>query len=134
MKKGDSITKEERELRERQQKEFQAYNLEYTEYIGQLKSEWLSKNRRRSNGFGGSDLYETMSEQEREKVHNTMDQWPKYITPFAEAWWKERGYGVIWPENNSETMKLYLLDSVENQCEERAESAEIQLTLQFDLP
>ncbi len=34
------------------------------------------------------------------------------IGPVAEAWWKERGYGCVWPEDDSEPMKVYELETV----------------------
>lgn len=110
----DSIALVETELRKRIQEEFNAHNEQYATYIDDLKSEWLAENRIRSNGFG-SDCYETMNPTQREEVHNRINQWERYITPLAEAWWKERGYGIIWPDDNAQPMKLYKLDTIEEE-------------------
>ncbi len=82
-------------------------NAEYESYISKLRVDWLAQNR-----VNSKDVYEVMSPVEQNKVHQYIDQWSKYVTPLAEAWWKQRGYGVIWPDNNSETMKVHRLEAV----------------------
>jgi len=81
-------------------------NAEYRKYIEGIKREWIARNRVRSNR-----VYETMRKEEREEVHRRIQQWGRYIEPIAEAWWAERGYGCIWPDDNSEPMGLYRLES-----------------------
>jgi len=46
-----------------------------------------------------------------EIVHQRMAQWARYVTPFAEAWWKERGCGVKWPDDNSKPMQVFKLQT-----------------------
>jgi len=87
------------------QAEQQALGQEYEAYIRKLKVEWLAKNR-----ITSGDVYEVMRPHEREKVHQRMAEWGTYVTPFAEAWWKERGFGVIWPEKESEPIQVYKLE------------------------
>lgn len=77
---------------------------EHIQYIEKLKARWLSRNRVRSR-----DVYEVMRPEDREKVHQKIRDWGIYIAPIAEAWWKERGYGVLWPDDNSKPMRVYKL-------------------------
>ena len=86
------------------QSEVDALNAEYEVYVRKLRTEWLSQNRVDSN-----DVYEVMRPEQRAEVHQRIAQWGRYITPLAEAWWKERGYGVIWPEDDSKPMQVYRL-------------------------
>lgn len=88
------------------QTEFDALNNEYGAYITELRTNWLTQNRVESGG-----VYEVTRPEERAKVHRRIAQWGRYITPLAEAWWKERGYGVIWPAHDSEPMKVYKLEA-----------------------
>jgi hypothetical protein len=83
-----------------------ALNKQYGEYIGRLKTSWLSENRMRSG-----EVYEVMRSEERAEVHRRIAAWGRYITPFAEAWWKERGYGIVWPDDNSKPMQIYRLQA-----------------------
>lgn len=87
--------------------ELNALNKEYRAYIDKLKADWLSRNRMRSG-----DVYETMRPEERHDVHRRIGAWTRYITPLAEAWWKERGYAVIWPEDDSKPMKVQKLEVI----------------------
>ena len=82
-------------------------NKEYERYIRNLQAEWLSRNR-----VDSRDVYEVMRPHERAEVHNRIAEWGRYITPLAEAWWRERGYGVIWPDENSQPMQVYPLEGV----------------------
>jgi hypothetical protein len=82
-----------------EQTEVDVLNIEYKAYIEKLKREWRSENYVRSN-----NVYEVMDSREREGVHARINQWARYITPFAETWWKERGYEVLWPDDSSKPM------------------------------
>ena len=86
---------------------FKALDNEYREYIGKLKTSWLSINQVESKR-----VYEVMYPHEQAEVQGKISAWSRYITPLAEAWWKERGYGCVWPEDDSESMKVYELDTV----------------------
>jgi len=50
-----------------------------------------------------------MNERNREEVDNIIAIWGRYITPLAEAWWEERGYRVVWLNNNSKPIQLHKL-------------------------
>jgi hypothetical protein len=52
-----------------------------------------------------------MSPRDREEVNQIIDRWNRYVTPLAEAWWRERGYGITWPEDDSKPMQIYSLKS-----------------------
>lgn len=86
------------------QSEIDALNKEYDAYINELRTNWLVLNRVNSN-----DVYEVMSSREREDVRSRMAEWGRYVTPLAEAWWKKKGFGVIWPASDSESMKIHKL-------------------------
>jgi hypothetical protein len=79
---------------------------EFRAYVDDLKRKWSSGMR-----VDSKDVYEVMSARDRERVDNIIDAWGRYITPFAEAWWKERGYGVVWPDDNKEPMQVHKLES-----------------------
>ena len=79
---------------------------EFKEYVDALKREWLRQNR-----VDSRDVYEVMRPEEREKVHGRIRQWESYITPLAEAWWRERGYSVTWPDDNSKPMQVQRLEA-----------------------
>jgi hypothetical protein len=85
-----------------QQTEVDALNTEYAEYIARLRRNWLAQNRSTSR-----DVYEVMNDRDREEVKGIISRWVKYITPLAEKWWKEHGYSVVWPKNDSEPMQVY---------------------------
>lgn len=80
-------------------------SLEYRSYIESLKREWLAQNQVHSR-----NILEFMSEIERSRVRWKIAQWATYVTPLAEAWWKERGYRVEWPDDDSKPMKVYELE------------------------
>ena len=88
------------------QAEFDALDEEYRAYISELKVSWLVQNR-----FDSWDVYEVMRPEERKKVHQRIAQWGRYITPFAEAWWKKRGYAVVWPDDDSKPMQVCKLEA-----------------------
>lgn len=83
------------------QAEVDVLNIEYKAYIDKLWADWRDANRVRSK-----NVYEVMDPHEREEVHRRMRQWEVYITPLAEAWWKERGYEVSWPDVSSKPMQV----------------------------
>lgn len=87
------------------QSKIRKLNNEYRTYIEGIKRKWTAENRVQSNR-----VYETMYPSERAEVQRRIEQWGRYITPIAEAWWKERGYGCIWPKNNSDPMQVYQLE------------------------
>lgn len=88
------------------QNELEALWREFKIHVEGLKREWLRQNRVESR-----DVFEVMRPEERERVHGRIRQWERYITPLAEAWWKERGYGVIWPDDNSKPMQIQRLET-----------------------
>jgi molybdopterin-guanine dinucleotide biosynthesis protein A len=75
---------------------------DYKAYINNLKRDWLAKNRTPAS----SQVYELMSEMERGQVRATIAAWSRYVTPLAEAWWKERGYRIEWPDDDSQPMRV----------------------------
>lgn len=77
---------------------------EHKAYVGDLKATWLVQNRMNSR-----NVLEVMPPQERAEVHRRIAEWARYITPLAEAWWKERGYRVVWPDDNSKSMQVFKL-------------------------
>jgi hypothetical protein len=79
---------------------------EFRTYVEELKRKWTVGKR-----VDSKEVYEVMNARDRERVDNIIDAWGRYITPFAEAWWKERGYGVVWPDDNSEPMQVVKLDA-----------------------
>ena len=87
------------------QGEVHALYLEFKAYIKALQIDWLRENRPESR-----DVYEVMSNHDRREVHNCIRRWEEYVTPIAEAWWRERGYGVVWPDDNSQAMQVYRLE------------------------
>ncbi len=89
------------------QSEFDALNKEYETFIHHLQANYLSQNK-----VDSKDVYEVMHPNDRAKVDGVIVSWAKYITPLAEAWWKERGCGVIWPDDNSKPMQVYKLELV----------------------
>jgi len=89
------------------QEEFRILDQEYTLYIKGIQEDWLKKNRPRIK-----DVWEVMSKPEHEKVRQCMAQCAAYITPIAEEWWKKRGFGCIWPKDDSAPMQVYELEDV----------------------
>ncbi len=86
------------------QTELEALGKEFKSYIEDLRKGWLRQNR-----IDSRDVYEVMRPEDRARVQGRIRQWESYITPPAEAWWKERGYGVIWPDDNSKPMQVQRL-------------------------
>ena len=87
-----------------EQKEFEVLCKEHRKYIEEIRFRWLPNNQIES-----TRVYEIMYPHEQERVHQKISEWEKYITPISEAWWKERGYGVVWPENNTDPVGYYRL-------------------------
>lgn len=83
---------------------FELLNKEFYQYVETLRREWLIKNR----GYPGK-VYETMTPKERVEVQNKIMAWREYITPLAEAWWKERGFELFWPEDDCKPVRLFEL-------------------------
>jgi hypothetical protein len=87
------------------QTELETLGREFVAYVEDLKREWLRENRVESR-----DVYEVMRPEEQERVHGRIRQWERYITPLSESWWRERGYSVIWPDDNSKPMQVQKLE------------------------
>lgn len=88
------------------QAEVDVLNAEYEVYVRELRREWFAKNQPRVDS---GDVYEVMRPDDKARVRGCIDRWKKYITPIAETWWKERGYGVVWLDDDSKPMQLYRL-------------------------
>lgn len=80
-------------------------DMEYQQFIAAERVKWNAENHIHSN-----NVWETMYEFEREACRSLVKKWEYHITPISEKWWKDRGYGVIWPEDNKDPMKVYKLD------------------------
>lgn len=52
-----------------------------------------------------------MSPAEQAKVEEKKSELSRYITPLSEAWWKERGWGVLWPDDDSKPMQVFKLET-----------------------
>lgn len=87
------------------QLEVDSLSVEYRSYIDKLEIAWKKENKPPSF----TDVYEVLRPDQREEIDQYISNWAKYITPFAEAWWKVRGFGVIWPDDDSKPMQLYEL-------------------------
>ncbi len=81
---------------------FKLLDAEYRIYISELKTAWKHKN----SPPQFRDVYEVLRPDQMEQLDDHIDLWARYVTPFAEQWWRERGYGVIWPEDDSKPMQL----------------------------
>lgn len=84
---------------------FKSLCKEFKTYIHELKTKWDKDNR--PSKF--RDVYEVLRPDERKQIEDYIDRWARYITPIAEAWWKEHGYGVNWPDDNSKPVGYYRL-------------------------
>ena len=87
------------------QAKFEALHRTHREYIEGLQKEWLQENNHRPKAWR---LYELDAE-ERQRVDGVIRNWEEYVTPLAEAWWRERGFGVRWPKKSSESCEYYKL-------------------------
>lgn len=90
-----------------QEAEFKALDIEYQKYIGELKAKW-----HREHPLHSRNVIEVWSEHEREQANHHIADYKYYITPIIEAWWKERGWGVIWPDDDSKPMQCYKFEEV----------------------
>ncbi len=79
---------------------------EYKTYIERLKAKWLREN---NHPPGVWTLYELDPEEQR-RVHGVNHRWGQYITPIAESWWQQRGYGIEWPKKSSDPCRYYRLE------------------------
>ncbi len=78
---------------------------EFKLYIGKLKTKWRDENK--PSTF--RDVYEVLRPDQIKQIDDHNNLWDRYVTPIAEAWWKERGYGVNWPDDNSKPVGYYKL-------------------------
>jgi hypothetical protein len=85
-----------------------ALNDEYKAWVLEKRRAWLINNRPKTR-----DVWEVMDKIDREKVQKCLDDWGRYIGPKAENWWEERGYGCLWPEDNTASMLTYKLENRE---------------------
>jgi|GEM_PF-2508023 len=86
------------------QEAFDALDKQYVAHIKPLKFAWIQANRVNSR-----DVYEVMTPDQQDEIKRRLAGYPEYITPLAEAWWRERGYGVTWPDDDSQPMNVYKL-------------------------
>jgi hypothetical protein len=90
-----------------------ALSEEFESYVLEKRRVWLNENK-----YQTTEVYEVLNRTERAKVHKCFDQLNDYIAITAEAWWEKRGYGCIWPDDNSEPMGVYKLEgSTETEIE-----------------
>jgi hypothetical protein len=87
--------------------EFDSLNPLYEKYIRELQAKWYRK-----NPFRSDKVIEIWDAHDRERANSYTADWAYYVTPFAEAWWKERGYGIIWPDDDSQPVAFYKLENV----------------------
>lgn len=100
-----------------ERKKFEVLDKEYQVYIQKLKWDWTNKN----NPPSFQHVYEILRPEEHAQIDQYRADWANYVTPFAEAWWKERGYGIIWPEDNSKLTQIYKLETVDVDTKEVVE-------------
>ncbi len=84
---------------------FESLCKEFRIYIDELKTKWKVNNR--PPQF--KDVYEILRPDEKAQIESHINNWDRYITPIAEEWWKQRGYGVNWPDDNSKPVGYYKL-------------------------
>ncbi len=78
---------------------------DYRAYIEQLRTAWLETKRVTSK-----KVLELMCPDERAEVDVRVAEWARHVTPLANAWWKERGYGVIWPADDTKPEQHFKLE------------------------
>jgi D-mannonate dehydratase len=98
---SDTIKKQQTDL-----ETFKSLCEEFKIYIGKLETEWKQNNK--PPKF--RDVYEVLRPDERKQIQDHINHWVSYVTPVAEEWWKDRGYGVIWPDDNSKPVGYYKLN------------------------
>jgi hypothetical protein len=70
-------------------------NFEYRVYLKELCREWLAQNHSLPRD-----------------VREVKARWIRYMTPLADAWWRERGYSVVWPDGGgTEPVKVHKLEA-----------------------
>lgn len=89
-----------------EQAEFKELCKQFKEYAEDLKRKWDTQ-----NPLHTVNVLEVMSRTELEQVQRHLQRWASYVEPLAEAWWKERGYGVKWPADNSKPVSYHKLQS-----------------------
>jgi hypothetical protein len=90
---ASTVTREELEA------QFHVLQAEYTEHMESLKHAWLREN---NTMRGHPECYEVMRDKDRQQVHSVMRSYHSYITPIAEKWWKDHGWTIHWPKDNSD--------------------------------
>lgn len=85
--------------REELKVQFDALHAEYVQHMENLKRNWLLLNNTIHNH---PDCYEVMRDKDRAEVDGILRSFDVYITPIAEKWWKDRGWTIQWPANNSD--------------------------------
>lgn len=98
-------------------------NEEYQRYIAGERTRWIE-----ARGIRTDTLAPLLSQEARNKIENLSHAWSEHITPLAEAWWNQRGYGVVWPEEHTRPMQVYKLSNKDSQdeqqqCHELADTA-----------
>lgn len=96
-----------------EQAEIEDLRVAYQAYIETLRRDWLDQFRIQSR-----NAYEmTRPEQREEEIDACIAGWRIYKTPFEEAWWKERGYKVVWPDDDLQPMEVHRLETAQSQSE-----------------
>jgi hypothetical protein len=78
-----------------------ALKVDYEAYIEQLKMAW-----NKENPFDSDRVVQTWNASERERWNQHAARWAKYVTPLAEQWCKEKGYRIIWPDDNTQPTRF----------------------------
>ena len=86
------------------QDDIDTLNKDYAAYIEGLRRTWLQP-----RWINSKDVYEVMPPSGKAEVQGVISAWNVYITPRAEAWWRERGFGVKWPDDDSKPMQVFRL-------------------------
>lgn len=89
------------------QTEVEALNHEYQAHVDRLRASWLTQNRMNSGS-----VFEILRPGEDAEVYRRIAALGAYIAPRAEAWWNERGFVVIWPDDESKPMRVYKMEAV----------------------
>lgn len=88
------------------QAEINSLNGMYKSFIERLRKKWLRHN---NHPLKPRRLYELDAE-ERQRVDGVIRAWERYVTPIAEKWWGQRGFGIRWPEKSSDPCQIYRLE------------------------
>ncbi len=76
----------------------------YIRYITQEKCKWIAQNRM-------YNVIEVMSNVELAELNRRTGLLREHVTRLAEEWWKQRGYGIQWPDDDNEPMGIYPLQT-----------------------